>query len=140
MNFHTQYHRNPTAEQSDDLVEYLAKDVGRGGFVVDRAGRVGEQRIKAFAKAATRQEMIRQHTAAFADEHDLEDLAGAARDVAREHLEGNWLVGIHTSNPGNPHVHIAQTGSEDELWMDTADIRELRSDLANRVGEPYGDL
>jgi hypothetical protein len=139
MNFHTQYQRDPTAEQAEDLVEYLAKDVGRGGFVVDRAGRVEKDRVEAFAMAATRKEMVRQHSAAFANEHDLDALAAAGREISREHLEGNWLVGIHTSNTGNPHIHIAQAGSEDELWMDTDDIRQIRSDLATRLGESYGN-
>ena len=140
MNYHTQYDRAPDQGLATDLVDYLTKDIGRGGVIVDRAGQVDEDRAESFAGAATRQEMVRQHTAAFSEEHDVDDLADAARDVAREHLDGMWVAGIHVSNPGNPHIHIAEAGGEDELWMDRQDIEALRSDLAGRLGEPYGDL
>lgn len=135
MNYHTEYTRD-TGGIAGDLADYVAKDgiaVGRSGEVLTRS------EVEDFAAAAEREDMVRQHSAAFANEHDLDELADAARAVAREQLSGQWVVGVHNSNPGNPHVHIAQAGSTADCWMDGSDITAFRDDLASRLGESIGE-
>lgn len=135
MNYHTQYTRD-TGAIAGDLADYLGKD----GVVVGRSGEVlTPQEVDDFAAAAEREQMVRQHSAAFADEHDPDDLANAARAVAREQLGGQWAVGIHSSNPGNAHIHIAQAGSTADCWMDESDITAFRDALASRLGESIGE-
>ncbi|MFB6253060.1 MAG: hypothetical protein ABEI06_00455 [Halobacteriaceae archaeon] len=140
MKFHTQYRRNPSREQARNLTEYIANDRHRGGIVVDRAGEITDEDINGFALYASRCHLIRLHTATFRETYEPKMLANTGRAVARNYLDGLWLVGVHVSNPENPHIHIAQAGTTQEVWMDPADIREVRSAIADRVGESCGEL
>ena len=138
MNFHTQYQRAPNFEDAMALAEYTVKDRNRGGIAQLPSGHsVDNADLQGWASWASRQDMIRSYSAAFSEEYEVSRLANTASNVAKEQLEGEWIIGIHTSNSGNAHVHIAQAGTEQQLYMDRQEIDRLRTDLAEKMGEPY---
>ena len=83
--------------------------------------------------------MARFHTISFGSDHSVEELAEGAQRVAKEELGGEIEVGIHDSNPNHNHIHIAEAGDYDDLYMDRSDIDRVRSALADEFGESIGD-
>lgn len=138
MNFHTQYKRSPNFDDALALAEYTVKDQTRGGAAKMPSGHsVDDDDLQGWASWASRQDMIRSYSAAFSEEYEVSELATAASSLAKEQLQGEWILGVHTSNSGNAHIHIAQAGTESQLFMDGNDIERLRRDLATKMGEPY---
>lgn len=120
------------------LAEYTVKDHARGGAAKMPSGHsIDADDLQGWASWASRQDMIRSYSAAFSDKHEIGELVTAASSVAKEQLQGEWILGIHTSNSGNAHIHIAQAGTESQLYLDENDIERLRRDLAEKMGEPY---
>jgi len=126
MHYRTDYELRPTAEQAYKLKNYVA---GNAELVVTQAGLEADDRdLGAFAKGASHAKETRQHTISMAREHDIEDLAERARAVAKDALDGNWMVGVHVpDDDANQHLHIAEF-SHQERGTDF-DIYEVRDQL-----------
>jgi hypothetical protein len=131
MNYDVTAVWQPDAGKVGDMVDYLADDgrVSTGsGLEADGAA------VEGFVAVGEGSTLSRLHSFGFSADHDPDDLADAACRLAREHLDGETLVGVHTENEGNNHVHIGEVGSRSECWMDTGDIKRVRSAMADRFG------
>lgn len=136
MNYDVTAVWQPDAGEVGDMVDYLADD-GRvstaSGLDADGAA------IEGFIEVGDGSTLSRLHSFGFSEDWDPDDLADAAGGLARNHLDGEVLVGVHTANDGHNHVHIAEVGSRSECWMETSDIHRVRSDMADRfAGEQIG--
>lgn len=136
MNYDVRGERNASVDRCQDMVRYLAKDdlvFTAEGFLADESERF------AFGEYASSQARTNFHSLGFEHPHDRADLDEATRSAAAEHLGGDYLVGVHWSNPGNSHVHLAQAGSIDETEMGADAIRAFRSAVCDRLdGEQIG--
>jgi len=128
MRYELQYQRNPADDLGDRLTDYLADD----GMVVGPSGLVaGDREQEGFADFVSKQDMARLHTITFEDDYPPDEISEGIREVARQHLDGEFLIGIHDSNPKNNHAHIGHAGDESELWLESDDIREIRKDIVS---------
>ena len=135
MNYDVTAVWQPDAGEVRDMAEYLADDgrVSTGsGLDADDAA------IEGFVACGDGATLSRMHSFGFANDHAPDDLADAASELAQGDLDGDVLIGVHTENDGNNHVHIAEVGSRSEVWMDTSDIKRVRSSMADSLGEGIG--
>ncbi|RJS96612.1 hypothetical protein D3261_18955 [Halococcus sp. IIIV-5B] len=121
---------------ANDLVEYLSKD----GMVMTSDGFLASDSERwAFAEYISGQERSTMHSFGFAHPHERADLAEAARSAAQDHLDGEFLVAVHSSNPGNSHIHIGEAGNAD-IAIGPDEIREFRGAVCDQIeGETIED-
>lgn len=135
MRYHSQYQRFPDAETARRFVDYLNKNgetVGPAGLPLDKREREG------FRDLVSRSDMSRMHTVNFSDDHSVEEIEDGLRSVARDRVDGEWVVAVHTESETN-HGYIAQAGSEDDCWQDVEDMKEFRQAVADQFsGESIG--
>ena len=136
MRYHTQYQRSPSDETAQRFIDYLDKNgetVGPAGVPLDNREREG------FAEVVTRSEISRMHTVNFSQDHSVEEIQTALRSVARDRLDGEWVVSVHTETETN-HGYVGQAGSEDDCWQDREDMIEFREAVAAQFdGETIGE-
>ena len=138
VQYRTEYQRNPDPADAAKLVNYVARgDVGR----VERAAgvRATPADIDGFQRVATNAEMTRLHSFTFLENRPPEELTTGVRDVLQERLNGTYLVGVDVANDGNNHLHVAEAGDREELFMDRTDIAEFREAVGNQFDEDLAD-
>lgn len=128
MRYELQYQRNPADDLGDRLVDYLADD----GMLVGPSGLdSGTHEQQGFAEFVGKQEMTRLHTITFEEDYPTEQIQEGIHEVAKDHFDGEWMIGVHDSNPKNNHAHVGHAGSEDQLWLTGDDIRKIRRDIVS---------
>lgn len=135
MNYKATAIWQPDAGEVREMADYLGKDdrvSTRSGLDADDAA------IEGFVACGDGATLSRMHSFAFANDHAPDDLADAASQLAQDDLDGDVLIGVHTENDGNNHVHIGEVGSRSEVWMDPSDIKRVRSSMADSLGEGIG--
>jgi len=95
--------------------------------------------VDGFQRIATNAEMTRLHSFTFLEDRTPEELTAGVRDVLQERLDGTYLVGVDVANDGNNHLHVAEAGDREELFMDRADIAEFREAIGERFDEDLAD-
>ena len=138
VQYRTEYQRNPGPADAAKLANYVARgDVGR----VERAAgvRATPADVDGFQRVATNAEMTRLHSFTFLENRAPEELATGIRDVLQERLNGTYIVGVDVANDGNNHLHIAEAGDREELFMDRTDIAEFREAVGNQFDEDIAD-
>jgi|GEM_PF-6932010 hypothetical protein len=138
VQYRTEYQRNPGPADAAKLANYVARgDVGR----VERAAgvRATPADVDGFQRIATNAEMTRLHSFTFLEDRTPEELTAGVRDVLQERLDGTYLVGVDVANDGNNHLHVAEAGDREELFMDRADIAEFREAIGERFDEDLAD-
>ena len=138
VQYRTEYRRDPGPAEASKLVNYVARgDVGR----VERAAgvRATAADVDGFQRVATNAEMTRLHSFTFLEDRSPEALTDGIRNILQKHLNGSYLVGVDTDNEGNNHLHIAEAGDREELFMDRDDIAALREAVGERFGEDLAD-
>jgi hypothetical protein len=88
----------------------------------------------AFAKGAEHSTELRQHTVSTAEEHDPEKLVEQGRQAAKDVLDGNFVVSVHTADDVNPHLHIAEFVHENR--GSDFDITSVRESLEKHIDDP----
>lgn len=134
VQYRTGYRQNPGGQEAGMLTNYVCRgDVGR----VERASGVTASSgdVDAFEALASGSDLARLHSFAFAEDRAPDVLASEVRGVIADHLDGSYLVGVDVESEGNNHLHVAQAGDWDEVYMDHEDIAAIRSDVADAVGE-----
>ena len=138
VQYRTEYQRNPDPADAAKLANYVARgDVGR----VERAAgvRATPADVDGFQRVATNAEMTRLHSFTFLENRPPEELTTGVRDVLQERLSGTYLVGVDVANDGNNHLHVAEAGDREELFMDRTDIAEFREAVGNQFDEDLAD-
>ena len=138
VQYRTEYQRNPDPADAAKLANYVARgDVGR----VERAAgvRATPADVDGFQLVATNAEMTRLHSFTFLKNRAPEELTTGIRDVLQERLNGTYLVGVDVANDGNNHLHVAEAGDREELYMDRTDIVEFREAVGERFDEDLAD-
>ena len=138
VQYRTEYRRNPRPSDAAKLVNYVARgDVGR----VERAAgvRATPADVDGFQRVATNAEMTRIHSFTFLEDRAPENLTDGIRSVLRDHLSGSYLVGVDIENDGNNHLHVAEAGNREALFMDRDDIAAFREAVGERFGEDLAD-
>jgi len=107
MHYQTQYRIDPSPQQAHKLRQYVGG--GDAEVVVTQSGQdASTDDLMAFAKGAQHSKELRQHTVSMAEIHDPKELAEKGRQVAKESLDGNFVVSVHNAEDVNPHLHIAE--------------------------------
>lgn len=128
MRYKLQYQRDPPDDLGDRLTDYLADD----GMIAGPSGlEAGSREQEGFAQFVGKQEMARLHTITFEDDYPADQIREGIHEVAKDHFDGEWMIGVHDSNPKNNHAHVGHAGSEDDLWMTDDEIREIRQDIVS---------
>lgn len=138
VQYRTEYHRNPGPADAAKLTNYVARgDVGR----VERTTgvRATSTDIDGFQRVAANAEMTRLHSFTFLEDRAPEELTTGIRDVLQDRLKGTYLIGVDVANAGNNHLHVAEAGDRDELFMDRDDIATLREAVAECFDEDLAD-
>ena len=138
VQYRTEYLRNPDPAAASKLVNYVARgDVGR----VERAAgvRATATDVDGFQRVAMNAEMTRLHSFTFLEDRSPEELTDGIRSILQERLSGTYLVGVDTANEGNNHLHVAEAGTQEELYMDRDDIAALREAVGERFDEDLAD-
>jgi hypothetical protein len=138
VQYRTEYRRDPGPAEAAKLVNYVARgDVGH----VERAAGVQATTadIDGFQRVAVNAEMTRLHSFTFLDDRSPEELTAGVRSILQDHLDGTYLVGVDIANEGNNHLHVAEAGDREELFMDRNDIATLRETVGERFGEDLAD-
>lgn len=135
MKYDASHMRNPGVASSYQLANYVS---GGGGPVVDRRGMpIGEDELDAFRATVNGSDSSAMHTFSFTKDIPAEELIDGVREPAREHLDGQYVVGIHTETEHN-HIHIGECGTLDELRMSASDVRGFGKAVADSCGVSYG--
>ena len=136
MNYQTKYRSNPNKVLAQNLIEYVDGD----GMTFAPTGVESSQRqLDGFRDFAAKSEMMRFHTVSFSEDHSVDELLDGVRQIVHEELDGEIEIGIHVSNQGNNHIHLAQAGDYSELYMDRDDIKRVRVALADQFDESIGN-
>lgn len=136
MNYHANFESHPRAEAAGKLVNYVS--AGGDARVVDPRGMdVSEQALDDFRARTIGAESSGMHSFSFSDEHDPDELIEAARETLPDHLDGDYLIGVH-EDTGKAHLHVAEAGSRDELYQPRDEMMDFRSDVADSVEETIG--
>jgi len=132
VNYQTKYQSSPSPDESTALVKYITRGSKALATLTSAGLDADERDIEGFRLFATSQSMARLHTISFSQEFATDDLAERAHSVARNHLDGEWLLTVHDGISGHKHLHIAQAGSKRDCTMDTEDIKAFRTALVNQ--------
>ena len=138
VQYRTEYQRNPGPAAAAKLTNYVARgEVGR----VERAAGVQATGadVDGFQRVATNAEMTRLHSFTFLEDRTPEELTDGIRSVLRDRLDGSYLVGVDIENDGNNHLHIAEAGNQDDLYMNQDDIAALRQAVGEQFDEDLAD-
>lgn len=133
VQYRTTYRANPSGKEAGQLTNYAC----RGGDVsrVERAGGFSATAadVDAFEKLIPGNDLARMHSFSFAENRQVDELANKVRGAIDDNIEGQYLIGVDTE--GNNHVHVAEVGDWDDVYMTREDIDAIRSDVADAVGE-----
>lgn len=133
MHYQTQYRTDPTPQQAHKLRQYVG--AGDAEIVLTESGvEASTDDLMAFAKGAKCSTELRQHTVSMAEKHDPEELAEQGRQAAKEALDGNFIVSVHTGDDVNPHLHIAEFAYKSR--GSDFDISPVRESLENYIDDP----
>ena len=138
VQYRTEYQRNPEPADAARLVNYVARgDVSR----VERAVGVHatSDDIDAFQRIAATAGMTRLHSFTFLENRAPEEITNKIRSALQEHLDGTYLVGVDTENDGNNHLHVAEAGDREELFMNREDIAMFRETVGQYFNEDLAD-
>jgi hypothetical protein len=133
MRYHTTFRPDPVKKNAVKLTNYVARGAG---MVVDSIGQEPtERQLEQFEAAAANSGETRQHSIVLTDNYDPEQLAEWGKEAARDGLDkaDDWLVGIHTDNDGNNHIHIGAYGPEQGTDFD---IPSFRKSLEKHIDDP----
>lgn len=136
MKYDARHIRNPGTADSYRLQNYVTQN--GTAVTVDARGRpVEEREVYGFRSVVRDAESSGMHTFSFTENIPAEDLIEGVRGPARDHLDGNYLIGIHEDTDHN-HIHIGEAGSLGELEMSATDVKNFASDVADNIGVQYG--
>lgn len=130
MFLNSQTYTNPSGKEVAELITYVCS----GPIATTKTGTaVTDQDREHYHRIGSGQEVSRLYSVAFANEHDHEEIAERAQSVAKKHLGGQVLVGIHDGGEDtNSHLHLGEVGSRDECWYTIEEYRAFRRDLAEQ--------
>ncbi len=133
MNYDASHESNPGPGTAARLVNYATQN-GTATVVDPRGMPVGETDVDRFRATVTEADSSALHSFAFADEHDPDDLVAAVREPLSEHLDGTYLIGVH-EDTDKPHLHVAECGSREDLYLPASKIAQFAPAVAAAVGE-----
>lgn len=133
MNYDPSHVMNPGPGAAARLLNYVSQN-GQARVVSPRGMPVGDDELRRFRALVTESDSSAMHSFAFADEHDPDQLVDSIREPLADHLDGNYLIGVHTDT-GKSHLHIAECGSRDDLYLPSSKIAEFAPAVAESVGE-----
>lgn len=127
---HSSTYTNPSSREVAELVTYVCS----GSIAETVAGtEVTDRDREHYHRIGRGQEVSRLYSIAFANEHDHEEIADRAQSMAKKHLGGQVLVGVHPGDEEiNSHLHLAEIGSKDESWYTKDEYRAFRNELAEQ--------
>ena len=132
MHYQTQYRADPNIRNGRKLKNYV---VGNAVKVVDSVGmEPTEQQLEQFSRAAGNSAETRQHTISMMTDYDPEQLAEWGQAVAKESLDGEFMIGIHDDGDAAEHIHIAEY--TDEIRGTDFDIFQFRESAENHIDDP----
>jgi hypothetical protein len=136
MKYRPNHIRNPGPGDAARLCNYVTQN--DAAVTVDKRGRpIGDDEMAGFYGVTTSAESSGMHTFSFTENIDREKLIDGVREPARDHLDGEYVIGIHEDTDHN-HIHIGESGSMDELNMSASDVRGFAQDVASNLGVSYG--
>lgn len=136
MNYDPSHVANPGMGAAARLVGYVSQ--GGDAKVVDSRGvSVSEDELLGFRASAAQSDSTAMHSFSFADDHDPDELLDAAHETLPDHLDGEYLIGVH-EDTDKAHLHIAEAGTRDELYHPATAVTALGNDMADATNEVYG--
>lgn len=134
---HTDYRESGAS----NLLSYMNKEEGNGLH-----NRYGEEmtnaEIQHFVEKSEAHEFERSIIVSPENRHTLSDdeLSLYARKTMQEFTEdrptADYCYAVHRDSE-NPHVHVALTGTKDDLYMNTEDIESVREDAHTKFVEQH---
>jgi hypothetical protein len=136
MFLHSSTYTNPSSREVAELISYTCS----GPIATSKMGRdVTDSDREHYHRIGRGQEISRLYSVAFANEHSHKEIADRAQSVAKKHLGGQVLIGVHDGDEEtNSHLHLAEVGSKDESWYTIDEYRAFRNELAEQF--PDEDL
>ena len=134
MRYHCRFRSAPIRKNATKLANYVARGAA---VVVDSVGQEpSERQIQQFEAAAAHAGETRMHSVVLTENYDPETLVEWGHAAAKDALdnEGDWMVGVHTDNDGNNHIHVGQYHPEDRGT--DFDIGKVRESLEQHVDDP----
>jgi hypothetical protein len=134
MRYHTTFRTDPIRKNANKLTNYVARGAE---IVVDSIGQEPtERQLERFEASAAQAGETRQHSIVLTENYDPKKLAEWGKEAARDGLDnsGDWMIGIHTDNDGNNHIHIGEYYPE--ARGTDFDIPSFRESLEKHIDDP----
>lgn len=130
MFLHSSTYTNPSSREVAELISYVCS----GPIATSKVGtEVTDGDREHYHRIGRGQEISRLYSVAFANEHDHEEIAERAQSVAKKHLGGQVVIGVHAGDEEiNSHLHLGEVGSRDESWYTIDEYRAFRRDLVEQ--------
>lgn len=135
VQYRTEYRQNPGSVQAAKLTNYVARGDDVAVVVRPSGVEASADYIDNFQDHASRSDLCRLHSFAFAENRSPDELISACRREIGDRLDGQYLISVDANTDGNNHIHVAQAGDWGDVYMDNRDIADIREAVAGQVGE-----